>query len=106
MLGNLHFRHSETAKIFYGFSEHRKSSDFLGFRQFLYYLLQEITIVQIFAVMLFIALMAAMGISAYAREFVPLAKKLLKDRNILRKAWLLIVIWIILLIWAFKELFF
>lgn len=70
-----------------------------------YYLIQEISIVQIFAVMLFIALITAATMAVYVKEFLPFAQKLLKDRNFLKRAWLPILIWIVLLIWAAKELF-
>lgn len=71
----------------------------------LYYLIQAgITIVQIFAVMLFISLLAAVGVAVYSKEVVGIAVKLLKDRNILKKAWFYIIIWIVLLIWVLKEL--
>ncbi len=71
----------------------------------LYYLMQAgITIVQIFAVMLFIALLAAVSAAVYSKEIMGLAQKLLKDKNILKKAWLAILVWIILIIWALKEL--
>jgi len=71
----------------------------------LYYLLQEISIVQIFGVLLFIALISAATMAVYIKEVLPFAQKMLKDRSFLRKAWLPILIWIILIIWALKELF-
>lgn len=71
----------------------------------LYYLLQELTIVQIFTVILFIALVAATSIAAYSKEMIALSQKMLKDKNIAKKAWLSILIWIILILWGLKELF-
>ncbi len=70
----------------------------------LYYLLQEITIIQIFAAMLFIALLAAATMSTYFNEVKTLAGKLLKQGAI-RKAWLSIVIWLALSIWVLYVLF-
>ena len=72
----------------------------------LYYLLQELTIVQILAVMLFTALIFAIGSSAYSKELINLADKLYKQKNIVKRSWLSFVIWIILLLWGLKELFF
>ena len=73
----------------------------------LYYLLDSgITIVQIFAVMFFIAMAAMMGIAVYAKEIFSLANKMLKTKQFLRKAWLAIIVWLVLAIWALKELFF
>lgn len=68
------------------------------------YLLTELTIVQIFAVMLFLALLMAVGVASYAKETTSLANKLLKDRHVLKKGWLAILIWIILMIWVLYEL--
>ncbi|MBI2498854.1 hypothetical protein HYV88_01270 [Candidatus Woesearchaeota archaeon] len=72
----------------------------------LYYLLLEITIVQIFAVMLFIALLGTVSISAYSKEMVSLVEKLSKDKDIMRKLWPAILIWIILILWVFYVLLF
>lgn len=71
----------------------------------LYYLLQELTILQIFAVMLLIVLLAAINMSTYSKEMTGVAEKMLKDKKILKKAWLSVVIWVILIIWTLKELF-
>lgn len=63
-----------------------------------------ITIVQIFAVLLFLSLLAASTASVYSKDVTALGKKLLKDRNILKKAWLPILVWIALTVWAIAEL--
>lgn len=70
----------------------------------LYYLIQELTIVQIFAVILFIALISATSMAVYAKDFIAMAQKFAKDRSFLKKAWLAVLIWIILILWALKEL--
>lgn len=71
----------------------------------LYYLTTEISITQIFAVMLFIALISAVTMAGYAKDFLSMAKKLAGDKNFLKRTWLPILIWIVLAIWAAKELF-
>lgn len=70
----------------------------------LYYLIQELTIIQIFAVMGFVGLLAGVGIAAYAKEIVGLAGKLM-NKGIVKRAWLQIIIWIILIIWGLYTLF-
>ena len=70
----------------------------------LYYLLQELTIVQILAATLFVALLMAVGIGIYSKEMLSAAGKLMKQ-GIVKKSWLYIIIWIILLGWGAKELF-
>jgi hypothetical protein len=73
----------------------------------LYYLLQEMTIVQVFGAMVFTALLAAMGISVYSKEIVTMAQKILKNRNIfvMKRMWLYVLIWIALIVWALIVLF-
>ncbi len=72
----------------------------------LYYLINSgITIVQIFAVMAFVALVACISVAAYAGELFAMADKMLKGKKILKKAWLSIVVWIILVVWGFLVLF-
>ena len=46
---------------------------------FLNYLLIELSIVQIAAVMLFLAPLMALGISAYSKDMLKLANKLMKN---------------------------
>jgi|GEM_PF-544600 len=71
----------------------------------LYYLLMEVTIVQILAVMLFLALLAAVGIGVYQKEVLALADKLLKDKKLIKRSWLYIIIWIVLIVWGALVLF-
>jgi len=70
----------------------------------LYNLLKEISIVQIFAVMLFIILMSAASMSVYSKEILALAKNVLKDKKVIEKSWLPILIWIILILWVLISL--
>ncbi|MBS3151469.1 hypothetical protein J4443_03770 [Candidatus Woesearchaeota archaeon] len=69
-----------------------------------YQLLQEISIVQIFGVILFVVLISAAGMAVYSKEVLQLGRKLLKEKNIARKAWLSILIWVLLIILVIKEL--
>ena len=71
----------------------------------LYYLTKELTIVQILASMLFFALFAAVGIAIYKKEVLALADKLMKDKTIIKRSWLYILLWVVLLVWGAKELF-
>ncbi|MEW6063512.1 MAG: hypothetical protein AB1571_04050 [Nanoarchaeota archaeon] len=69
------------------------------------YLLQELTIVQVFASMLFLALLTIFSVAIYYTEIKTLADKLYKDKNLLRKSWLPILVWLILIFWTFFEIF-
>jgi len=71
----------------------------------LYYLIDAgITIVDIFAVMLFIVLIMVVGIARYANEMMDWVMK--KDlKNMLKEMWLYILIWVVLLVWGIVALF-
>lgn len=71
----------------------------------LYFLLQELTIVQILAVMLFTALIFGINFSTHSKELIRLANKICKQGNIIKRNWLSFVIWIILMLWGLKEIF-
>lgn len=70
----------------------------------LYYLIQDISIVQIMAVFLFVALLGGMTVAVYSKEVVSLAGKMLNDRKFMKKAWLPVIIWLVLILWALKEI--
>tara|TARA_Y100000310_G_C20275693_1_gene620111 strand:- start:77 stop:514 length:438 start_codon:yes stop_codon:yes gene_type:complete len=71
----------------------------------LFYLLEELTIVQIFAAMLFFMLLSLMGIAAFSKDVMAMEKKLLKDKAIIKKAWLAFLVWVLLIIWVLVTLF-
>mgnify|MGYP000161398701 CR=1 FL=1 len=68
------------------------------------YLLESVSIIQIFAVLVFVMLISAVTLASYSKEFVKFAEKLVKDRKFFRKAWVSIVIWVALAIWALIQL--
>jgi len=71
-----------------------------------YYLIQEITIVQILAIMAFVSLLIGIGFTNNIKSLISIYKKQKKKGNLLKEYWLLILIWIFLLAWGAKELFF
>jgi hypothetical protein len=70
----------------------------------LYYLLQEITIVQILAVTAFVACLFMVGLSDRANEIIKLYEKQIKDGSFIKKHILYIIIWIALMVWGLKEI--
>ena len=68
------------------------------------YLLVELTIVQIYASMLFLMFVGVLSLAVYVKEMLPLIEKILKRGNILKKAWLPVLIWFVLTLWVLKEL--
>ena len=70
-----------------------------------YYLLQEISIVQIFAVIGLSACLIAVGLLQYSNEFIFMLKKVCK-RKFGRWLWFYIVVWVVLSVWVLYEIFF
>ena len=71
----------------------------------LFYLLQEFTIVQIFAVMFFVMSLMLFGVATYSKDLLDFVDKIYKRKGVVRKSWLSILIWLILIIWVLIELF-
>ena len=69
------------------------------------YLLAELTIVQIFAAMAFLGALMMINFASYGKETVTWANKLLKDKNMMKRSWLSIVVWIALMLWVLYALF-
>ncbi|MDO8623064.1 MAG: hypothetical protein Q7R52_02365 [archaeon] len=72
----------------------------------LWYLLQELTIIQIFAVMLFTLVLTSMTLGAYVKEIFPVGAKIVKDKKKLFRLWIPMLIWIALSIWVIRAIFF
>jgi hypothetical protein len=69
------------------------------------YLLVELTIVQIFASMAFMFLIAMAGMMSLPQKIKGLLSDLKLDKKVTKKIWYMIVIWLILALWVLKELF-
>jgi len=63
------------------------------------YLLRELTIVQVFAVMLFVCFLMMLGWAPLSKEMIEF-KERLATRATLKRLWLAIIVWIILLVWV------
>ncbi len=71
----------------------------------LYYLLMELTIVQIMAVAAFMALLFLIGFLPYMKDMFELGDRWMKEGNILWRSWLIILIWLVLSLWVLWEIF-
>jgi len=69
----------------------------------LYYLLVEMTIVQIFAVMLFLSLIITAGLAHFAKDIHKTIARDIKGK--IKDSWLSIIIWFIFSIWVLISLF-
>jgi len=68
-----------------------------------YFLIQEVNIVQIFAVFAFVALLGAFGVMAYKKETLDFAKKVMK-KGISWLVFVLMIVFVVLAVWAIYEI--
>ena len=71
----------------------------------LWYLLAELTIVQIFASMTFMMTLMMLQFGSLGEEIMELSNKFLNDRSIMKKLWLPLTIWLVLVVWVAYEIF-
>ncbi len=70
-----------------------------------YYVIQELSITQIWAVIAFVVLLMTIGVAEYSTEMLELAEKIFRKKNVLKRARLAVAIWVVLGLWLLKELF-
>lgn len=70
-----------------------------------YYLLMELTIVQVFAALTLGALLTGLSFAIVGKETINMAGKLMKQKQTLKHFWLPILIWLALAIWTLAALF-
>lgn len=68
-------------------------------------LLQELTIIQIFASMTFMMAMMMVQFAAFSKEIIEISDKFLNDKAVLKKAWLSLAVWLALMVWVVVEVF-
>lgn len=71
----------------------------------LYYLIQELTIVQILAVAAFIAMLFMIGISGHASDLIGRYEREIKAGKLWKENWFYTFLWIALLAWGALVLF-
>ncbi len=72
----------------------------------LFYLLQELSIVQIFAAMVFGWLILMLTMAPFAAGILDWVKRAAKEPHFFRKNSFSVIIWILLMFWVLKEVFF
>lgn len=70
----------------------------------LYYLIQTLSIVQIFAVIAFSAFLIGLGFLLYSKELMPSIKKLY-NKKLSGWFWVQVLIWLGLSVWVLYEIF-
>ena len=71
----------------------------------LFYLLQELTIVQIWAVTLFAMALISLGLAPFSKYMLNVEKKWFTETNVLKTGWVAAIVWIVLIIWVLYVLF-
>ena len=73
-----------------------------------YFLLQELTIIQISAVMLFASLLISVGFIAYPKLFFSIKKEIVyaSGAKILQENWITVVVWGVLALWTLWAIFY
>ena len=71
-----------------------------------YYIIQEVSIVQILAVAAFVTLLIVVGMVNHIKPIMKQFEVTVKKGNLWKDYWLYTLIWVILLAWGAKELFF
>lgn len=69
-----------------------------------YFLIQELTIVQIFAALAFSGMLIGFGFLAYGKGIRPFVEKAYKQK-FSGLVWIQIIIWLVLVLWVLYEIF-
>lgn len=70
----------------------------------LYYLLMELTIVQIFASMAFVTMLMWVALAPFKNELMETVSRN-HGQDVLKRNWLFTLIWVVLALWVLKEIF-
>ncbi|MFH1063542.1 MAG: hypothetical protein V1729_00510 [Candidatus Woesearchaeota archaeon] len=71
----------------------------------LYFLMEELNIIQIFACVMFTAFLIVSAVTSYSTEFVDLLKKLLKEKHVFAKALIPVAVWFLFAVWVLYAIF-
>jgi hypothetical protein len=69
-----------------------------------YFLIQELTIVQIYAVVAFSAILMGVMLFQYSNDLMPLVERVYKE-NFSGLMWIYIIIWLVLSLWVLYVIF-
>jgi hypothetical protein len=69
-----------------------------------YFLLQELSIVQVFACLLFFSSLTMIGVASFTEELISFAEKIMTP-DIMKKTMMAWIVWVFLALWVLKELF-
>jgi len=70
-----------------------------------YYLFDVMSVIEVAAAMLFTSLLIGLSYAVYPKFVEGMLDRIEKEKNILGKFWLPIVVWIVFLVWLLFALF-
>jgi signal transduction histidine kinase len=70
----------------------------------LFFLLQELTIVQIWATTMFVMALASLSLAPFSKHMANVIEGLYKDRNVLKRGLIAGAVWLFLTIWVLYAL--
>jgi len=71
----------------------------------LFFLLQELTIIQIWATMFFSLALIIMGLAPFSKYMVEVERKWFLETNSVKKGWFAAIIWAVISVWVLYALF-
>jgi len=71
----------------------------------LYYLLQELTIIQIWAAALFTMALVSLALAPFSKWMLGVEKKWFTETNVLKTGWVAGLVWLALIVWVLTALF-
>ena len=69
------------------------------------YIFESMNVVEVAAVMMFVSLLMCLSYIPYYKIMMGLTKKVLMEKDCLKKAWLSILIWVSLAIWVLYTIY-
>ena len=71
-----------------------------------YFVFMRLTIAEVAAVMFFTVLLIGLGLPPYSKALLKTAEEMLASRSeLLRRAWLPLVIWVVIALWVLSTVF-
>jgi len=71
----------------------------------LFFLLQELTIIQVWATMLFSMALISMALAPFSKYMLEVENKWFSETNTIKKGWLATIVWVAISIWVLISLF-
>lgn len=78
---------------------------FLAVVALLFFLLQELTIIQIWAGAIFGMALTSLALAPFSKWMLGVEKKWFTETNVLKTGWIALIVWLALIIWVLIVLF-